>query len=48
MKIKGIILFVIAIILLLFVLYSTFCWTPGKESRKEEKEYEKNKDGEEC
>ena len=32
----GIILFVIALLLLGAVLYSTFCWTPGRESRKEE------------
>ena len=34
----GIILFIIGILLLGAVLYSTFCWTPGNESRKEEKE----------
>lgn len=36
--VKGIILFVIAIILLGLVLYSTFCWSPGQGSKKEEKE----------
>lgn len=30
----GIILFVIALVL----AYSVICWTPGKESRKEEKQ----------
>lgn len=34
----GIILFAIAIVLIVMVIYSTFCWTPGKESRKEEKD----------
>ena len=33
----GIILFVIGILLIGAILYSTFCWTPGRESRKEEK-----------
>jgi hypothetical protein len=32
------VLFVIAILLIAAILYSVFCWTPGKESRKEEKE----------
>ena len=30
------VLFVIAILLIGLVIYSTFCWTPGRESRKEE------------
>lgn len=34
----GIILFVIAILLLGAILYSTFCWMPGRESRKEEEQ----------
>ena len=34
----GIILFVIGILLLGLVLYSTFCWTPGREHRKEEQD----------
>lgn len=41
----GIILLAIAILL---IGYACGCWMPGKESRKEEKENGKNKDGEEC
>lgn len=44
----GIVLFVIGILLLGAIFYSVFCWTPGKESRKEEKENGKHKDREEC
>lgn len=32
----GLILFAIAMLLIGLVLYSTFCWMPGRESRKEE------------
>ena len=42
--VTGIGLRVIAILL----IYAVFFWMPGKESRKEEKENGKNKDGEEC
>ena len=35
--VKGIILFVVA---LLLIWYATGCWMPGHESRKEEKEKE--------
>lgn len=38
----GIILFVIAILLVGLVLYSTFCYVPGEESRKEEREEKEN------
>ena len=41
----GIVLFVIALVL---IGYACGCWMPGNESRKEEKEDAKNKDGEEC
>ena len=34
----GIILFIIGILLLGAVGYSVFCFAPGRESRKEEKE----------
>jgi Flp pilus assembly protein TadB len=37
----GIALFIIAIL----IIYAVFFWMPGKESRKEEKENGKNKDG---
>lgn len=33
---KGLILLAIGIALIVAVLYSTFCWIPGRESRKEE------------
>ena len=35
---KGIVLFLIAMLLIGLVLYSVFCWTPGRESRKEEEQ----------
>ena len=41
----GVILFVIGLLLIGAVGYSVFCWTPGKESRKEEKENGKSKNG---
>ena len=34
----GMILFVIALLLIGMVLYGTFCWMPGRESRKDEEE----------
>lgn len=36
---KGIILFFIGLSILGLVLYSVFCWTPGRDSRKEEQEH---------
>ena len=36
--VKGIILFMIAILLIGLVLYSTFCWAPGQGSKREEQE----------
>ncbi len=38
----GIILFVIAMLLIGAILYSVFCYAPGEESRKEEREEQKN------
>ena len=38
----GIILFLIAMLLIGLVLYSTFCYVPGRESRKEEMEDNEN------
>lgn len=35
---EGIILLVLAVLLIGAILYGTFCWVPGNESRKEEKE----------
>jgi Flp pilus assembly protein TadB len=40
----GIALFIIAIL----IIYAVFFWMPGRESRKEEKENGKYKNGEEC
>lgn len=39
---KGLILLAIGIALIVAVLYSTFCYVPGRESRKEEREGKQN------